>query len=72
MTEAEKTHFREVHARMQVGYAYIQSERDREFRTVTTPEAILALRSAFHHAAMLPMRPSSGLIQYYQALDRVR
>ncbi len=72
MTDAEKVHFREVHAQMQVGYAFIQSERDRELKTVSTTEAILALRSAFQHAASLPMRPSSGLIQFYQALAKVR
>ena len=72
MTEAEKAHFREVHARMQEGYAFIQKERDRELRSVSTTEAILSLRSAFRHAATLPPRPTSGLEQFYQALGRVR
>ena len=72
MTEAEKARFREVHARQQIGYARIQAERDRELFGVVTSEAILSLRSAFEHATTLPMRRSSGLVQFYEAMKRTR
>lgn len=72
MTEAEKARFREVHARMQIGYARIQVERDRELRKVVTADALLSLKSAFQHAVTLPPRPSSGLDRFYEALARSR
>jgi hypothetical protein len=72
MTEAEKAHFREVHARMQKGYARAQEERDARVRQTSTAEGIQSLLGAFDMAAKLPPRPSSGLVEFYQALSRSR
>lgn len=72
MTDAEKTHFREVHARMQVGYARAQEERDVRIRETSTLEGIQSLLGAYEMAAMLPLRTTSGLVEFYRALSRSR
>ena len=72
MTDAEKTHFREVHAQMQIGYRRAEEERDHRTRTTSTSEGILSLRRAFGLAAQLPPRDSSGLVEFYRTMKRVR
>jgi len=69
MTEAEKIHFREVHARMQIGYRRAQGERDIRIRETSTVAAVQSLMSAFEMAAKLPPRPTSGLVEFYKALS---
>jgi hypothetical protein len=71
MTEAEKQHLREVYEARQIGARIEQAERDMAIRETVTADAIQSLRRAFQLAAQLPMRPSSGLVQYYEGLKKV-
>ncbi|RYG26501.1 hypothetical protein EON82_03000 [bacterium] len=70
MTDVEKARFREVHARMQVGYARAQEERDARIRATSTTTGVVSLLSAFEMAAKLPPRSTSGLVEFYRALSR--
>lgn len=72
MTAEEKARFREVHARQQVGYKRAEEDRDARIRETSTADGIASLQSAFEMAAKLPPRPSSGLVEFYRALSRVR
>jgi len=72
MTEEEKQKFLAVYERQQAGYRYMQQERDRDLKNVDTVIAVQQLGSAFDMATKLPLRESSGLIEFYKALSKTR
>lgn len=72
MTDVEKAHFREVHARMLVGYKRAEEDRDARVRETSTADGIRSLLCAFEMAAKLPPRSTSGFVEFYQALARAR
>lgn len=69
-SEEEKQEIRAVLERQKVGYRYMQALRDKELRTVNTSEAMQILAPAFAEAMKLPLRESSGLIDFYRVLSR--
>jgi hypothetical protein len=71
-SEEEKREIRAVWERQKEGYRLIQAMRDEDLRSVNTPEAMRILAPAFREALKLPMRKSSGLIEFYKILNRSR
>lgn len=71
MTDEERHRLRETYDRMQEGYELANRERLRRLPEVDTAETLLCLLPAFRLAARLPMRKSSGLVEYYRKLAKV-
>ena len=73
MTPEEKDHLGAVYKQMQVGYAKAERDRAIRIRNTDPATALQSLRPAFQMAASIrPLRPSSGLIQYDEALKKVQ
>ena len=73
MTPEEKAHFLEIYHRQQEGYRIMEVMRRKDLRTTDTVKAMECLSDFFDHALLSqPMRESSGLVEFYQALAKSR
>lgn len=70
MSPEEKLRFKELYPFIQEGYRLAQEARDRDLANVDTKTAVASLRKAFQMASKL--RETTGLISFYQALQKAR
>jgi hypothetical protein len=71
VTDEQRKAFQDLQRRKAIGYAEAERLRYERVKETSTMDAIASLRRAFQLAAeSMPARPSSGLVEFYQALSR--
>ena len=70
MTEEEKKLFKEIYARQQEGYAFMEQERRERIRTTVTREVVARYDGIIEYSKSQPLRTSSGLVEMYQVLRK--
>ncbi len=69
--EDVKVSMREEFARREIGYAILEEERRARIRAIVTKDVTPLYDSAFAIARKKPMRTSSGLVHWHEAMRRL-
>jgi len=68
VTESEKQFARNILAKQQAGWEYLEAERLANLATMVTKDVLPSLQSSFAYARTLSPRPESGFSKFYEAL----
>ncbi|HEY3782995.1 MAG TPA: hypothetical protein VGL56_18090 [Fimbriimonadaceae bacterium] len=72
LTAEEKLRIAEFYRRRQEIEPYLQEERLQLRNTLSIGEAISQFNGAFRYSQSLPPRETSGLVEFYKALAKVK
>ena len=72
MDEAEKKLIAEFHRRRQAAEPFIEAEKLKSEKNISLIQALKQFDLSFRYSQTLPQRHTSGFVEYYKALSRVR